>query len=311
MMRKVAIGICVILIGCTSSNDSNTTEPEVDQQKLVALGSDLFGSTFLSLDSSISCASCHIPSYAFADSNAVSKGIHAQMGFRNTPSLFNVGAKSHFFEEGGVRTLERATIGPMLTEEEMSVQAPELLRRIKSNDSIHQRVIEVFTSDFEYRDIVAAIVAFQESLVSLDAPYDRIESGKEQPSSQWLRGKEIFFSDKAQCGDCHQPPYFRDTLFHDVGMPIAGDPDFGRGRLTFDSTDFYTFSTPSLRNVELTAPYMHNGSIATLDSVIRFYEVGGAREAEIHPFTLSDEDREALLVFLRSLTGDAAKESYN
>ncbi|GGH75879.1 cytochrome-c peroxidase [Phaeocystidibacter marisrubri] len=276
----------------------------------VELGEALFHSTQLSLNREISCASCHLPSHAFSDTSSVSLGIHRQSGFRNTPSIFNVAWKEHFFMEGGVDRLERATLGPMLVEEEMSLQAPELMKRLREDIVFHEKFVAVYGESYDYANVVDALSAFQRSAISVDSKWDAVQEGIEEFLDDEALGLALFESDSLACSSCHKPPFFKDGDFHDVGMPIGEDPDFGRGRFTFDTTDYYSFSTPSLRNVELTAPYMHDGSISTLDSVIRFYEAGGVRESEISAFTLQDEHRSALISFLKSLSGREAKRAY-
>lgn len=269
----------------------------------VQLGEQLFHSKLLSLDSSISCASCHLPNHALADITPVSGGIHSQNGFRNTPSLFNVAWKPHFFYEGGSNSIERTTLGPMLSEEEMFVQAADLMNRLRSTPVLHNQFVDIFSEDYDYKEVVTALSSYQRTLISLDSDWDAYQAGNPLTDMQ-QKGLELFNSDSLNCSSCHVPPFFTDFSFHDLGIPLAQDPDFGRGRFTFDSTDFYSFSTQSLRNVELTGPYMHDGSIPTLDSVIRFYEVGGgSRENELQPFQLNDDERLALLEFLKALTG--------
>lgn len=276
----------------------------------IALGKRLFESEILSLSYEISCASCHIPSHAFSDTQAVSIGIHNQEGFRNTPTLYNLAWKPHFFMEGGVKSIERATLGPMLVEEEMSLQAPDLLKRFSEDKSWDIEFREVYGDSYEYRNVIDALAAYQRSLLSLDSKWDAVQLGEAEFTQVEKRGEALFFSDSLNCGTCHNPPFFTDFDFHDIGMPLAETIDYGRGRFTFDTIDFHAFSTPTLRNIELTAPYMHNGSVTNLDSVVSFYEHGGMRACEIEPFQISVEDKKALLAFLATLTGEEAKHNF-
>lgn len=318
----IAVGSVGMLFGCSDSEPNTYSvslpshispipwpehAPSIEE---VELGEALFYSHELSLNREVSCASCHLPTHAFADTSAVSFGIHSQAGFRNTPSIFNVAWSDHFFMEGGVNRLERATLGPMLVEEEMSLQAPELMQRLHDELDFHQKFVAVYGEEYVYANVIDALSAFQRSLISVDSKWDAEQSGMEAYTTAESLGLALFQSDSLACSSCHTPPFFKDGDFHDVGVPVAEEPDFGRGRFTFDSTDYYSFSTPSLRNVELTAPYMHDGSIPTLDSVIRFYEAGGVREGEISPFTLQEEQRAALIAFLKSLSGEQAKQAY-
>lgn len=318
---RTLLGISLVLGLSQCSNpqeylpEPHPIDVKADLDEAAQIGEFLFSSPMLSLDSTISCSSCHIPQFAFADTARVSSGVHTQTGFRNSPALFNVAYKKHFFAEGGVEGLERATLAPMLTNFEMSLQAPELMSRIASNETLHSNFVEVFGEDYDYAHVVRALVAYQFTLRSTDSKYDRIMMNVETPDSLWLAGKELFESDRLDCSRCHAGPLQRDTLYHDLGLPtdtvIEGGPDYGRGRLTHNPEDFFHFPTPSLRNVELTGPYMHDGSIPTLDSVIRFYEAGGGpRETNSLrvSFELNDREREALMAFLTSLTGEEARK---
>ncbi|NVK26887.1 MAG: hypothetical protein HWE14_02520 [Flavobacteriia bacterium] len=316
---RILIGL-VFIVGLVQCSKQQNHLPEVhpvnvgaDVNEAAAIGEVLFFSPILSLDSTISCSSCHIPQFAFADTARVSAGVHSRAGFRNSPSIFNVAYKKKFFAEGGVKGLERATLAPMLTNFEMGVQAPELMSRIKSDRSLHSNFVEVFGENYDYAHVVRALVAYQFNLRSVDSKYDRILAQNQEADSLWLKGKRLFESNRLDCSRCHAGVLQRDTLFHDLGLPtdtvVEGGPDYGRGRLTHDRKDFFHFPTPSLRNVELTAPYMHDGSIPTLDSVVRFYEAGGGPRKSNSlrvTFELNDDEREALMTFLLSLTGEEA-----
>lgn len=315
MKWNVLFWVGMFAVGCTSPNNNSLPKPsetrvEGDVVRAAELGEELFFSPILSLDSSISCASCHIPAHGFADTAMVSMGVHSQSGFRNTPSIYNVAYKDHFFAEGGVKTLERATLSPMVVEEEMSLQAPQLMARIASNPALHNSFVSIYGDDYDYKHVVQSLVAYQHTkLRSFDSDWDDYSAHPESAPEAWTRGKLLFESDRLQCSTCHVPPLFTDQKFYDLGMPLASEIDYGKGRLTFDTADFYTFPTAAIRNVTLTAPYMHDGSIPTLDSVIRFYENGGGpRETKaISSFELTDQEREDLLFFLKSLTGKGAE----
>lgn len=317
MKKYIFFGFFLTLFACQFTENKGseglvTGEESIDTSLAIELGEALFFDSMLSLDSSISCSSCHLPQFAFADTARVSKGVHNQVGFRNTPSIFNLREKPFFFMEGGVENLHRATLGPMLTEEEMSLQAPQLLERIASNVELHQNFIRAYGEGYEYRDVVDALVQYQLSLESLDAEWDRytVSGGDEE----WERGRALFNSDSLNCSTCHPAPLFRDDKFHDLGSAHGEPLDYGRGRLTFDSIDYYKFPTPSLRNVALTAPYMHDGSVETLEEVIELYQAGGGPRKPNDlstSFRLNDQDKQALLRFLESLTGDAAKSAHH
>jgi len=287
----------------------NIPDDKAVNEERILLGRKLFYDPILSLNQNVSCASCHKPELAFADSVPVSSGANEKFGNRNTPGLFNVAWYPHFLAEGGVSTLELASIAPIHNESEMDFNIGDAVTRL-ANDEVYRQLFHVAydTLPSTYT-LVRALGAFQRSLISGNSPYDRYLLGEKTAISESARrGMKLFFSDSLACSSCHSGFLFTDFGFHNLGLPANEDP--GRFLLTSKPADRGRFRTPSLRNAALSAPYMHNGSIRTLNEVIRFYEAGGGesenKSEQIRPFRLSDDERADVLAFLNSLTDSSA-----
>lgn len=278
------------------------------------LGRKLFFDPILSANYTVSCGSCHNPRFAFADSVAFSPGAHGQAGTRNTPSLYNVAWYPYFFVEGGVPTLELVSVAPIQTDVEMGFNLAEAVHRLEKDEEYVRLFQKAYDTTPSTYTLVRALGAFQRSLVSADSPYDQYLRGDSSKlSASARRGMALFFSDSLGCGSCHSGFLFTNFGFHNVGFSSQADP--GRFRLTSVPADSGRFKTPSLRNVALTAPYMHNGSLADLPAVVDFYAAGGGADAHkderLKPFRLSPSDKRALLAFLHSLTDSVALNNPN
>ncbi len=314
-MRR--LGLWFILFGfiACNSNESKLPKglvfPEPPQDNLptpskIELGRRLFYENALSVDSSISCSSCHLQKFAFSDTARVSVGVHADTGFRNSRTLANLIFQNSFFADGGVNSIERAVHPPVLTEFEMGITTSELIDRLKKNNTYKTLFNQAFQSDVDYAGVVKSLAAFQRTLLSFQSPYDEYMKGDKKAISESVkRGLALFQSDSTQCATCHIPPLFIDNEMHNVGLAETYK-DYGRGRVSLDSTDFGKFRTPTLRNIAVTAPYMHNGQFKTLDEVLDFYAKGGEhhpnKSSDIVKFNMSDQDKEDLIQFLNALT---------
>jgi cytochrome c peroxidase len=265
----------------------------------VTLGRLLFFDTSLSADRSVSCASCHRPELGFADSARLSVGIHGRLSARNSPTLLNRVYGRSLFWDGRARTLEQAVLMPIQDTMEMSMQLPELVRRVSMDQNYPALFARAFPGNAITETTIArALASYVRTLLTGDSPFDRLQSGDATAlSPSALRGRDLFFG-RANCSDCHRGPNFTDERLHDDAV---------------SASDRARFKTPTLRNVELTAPYMHDGSIRTLEDVVEFYNRGGndtasrngrgGRGGEIRPLRLSAEQRSDLVAFLRALTG--------
>lgn len=276
----------------------------------IALGRKLFYEPALSRDSSLSCGSCHQPSRAFSDGQARSTGIEGREGRRNAPSLANVAYFTAFMREGGVPTLEMQVQVPIQEHEEFDFNillVAERLQRMPAYVALSQNAYGRKPDAFV---ITRAIAAFERSLISGDSPLDRYLFGGEQAaiSEAAKRGYLLFHSSRLACNSCHSGFLFTSQGFANNGL-YAVYADSGRYRLTQKASDTGLFKIPSLRQAALTAPYMHDGSIPSLEDVIDHYASGGKphpnKSAQIKPFTLSLQEKNDLLAFLHSLTDTA------
>lgn len=273
----------------------------------VALGRKLFYDPRLSKDNTIACASCHKPEFAFSDGGkSVSTGIFGRKGSRNAPTLTNVGFRRHLFWEGRSPRLELQAVGPLTAHDEMGLEPEELAQKLEGIPEYARAFREVFGEPPSLRAVTYAIAAFERTLIAYDTPFDRYQAGDDQAlSPAALRGMELFFSEKGDCFHCHVGPDFTDDEPRNTALYTVYK-DIGLARATGKDEDVGKFKTPTLRNVALTAPYMHDGSILTLHEAVQHYNRGGEpnlnADALIRPLGLTDQEVDDLVAFLEALT---------
>ncbi len=272
----------------------------------IALGKKLFFDTLLSADGSISCASCHKPGLAYADSVPVSSGVHGRLDNRNSPSLINVAWQKHLFREGGIPSLELQALAPFVNENEMNFTLTQAAASLSADNTYRRMANAAYGTTLGAYEIARALAAFQRSLISTGSAYDAYMLGDTTAiSAAAIKGMKLFFSESASCSSCHTGFLFTDQNFYNIGL-YETYADEGRGRFTRKEADLGKMKTPSLRNVAITAPYMHDGSIATLDQVLIFFNQGGHlnenKDARIRPLGMSAADLDELREFLASLT---------
>lgn len=271
----------------------------------VELGARLFYNPILSKDSSVSCASCHFPELAYSDGQVKSFGIDDSISMRNSPVLTNLAYASSYMMDGGIPTLELQVVAPLLHEGEMGFDLFELADRLKSNVGYQELSINAFERELDGAAIAYALAAFERSILSYQSKYDLFISGDVILSTEENRGYELFMSDSLNCKACHSGANFSDYDFYSIGLYEEYE-DNGRWRVTEKEEDKGKFKTPTLRNIELSSPYMHDGSIATLEEVIDFKMSGGKENSnksdKFNGFILSIEDKMALISFLESLS---------
>ncbi|MCB0571313.1 MAG: c-type cytochrome [Phaeodactylibacter sp.] len=284
--------------------------PEDNQLTLarVALGKRLFYDPVLSADSTVSCASCHRQSLAFADAAAISPGVKGRLGFRNAPTLANVAYITLANKDGGVPRLDLQPLVPIEDENEMALFILDAARRLNALPGYQAAFQKAYGQDATAFTITRALSAFMRTFISGNSPYDRYDRGEGGLSESAQRGMALFFGNRAQCGGCHSGFNFTDNDFHNNGLyETYADP--GRMRATFLPEDEGKFRVPTLRNIALTAPYMHDGSLATLEDVISHYDNGGSqhpnKDPRIRPLGLSDAEKADILAFLQALTDTA------
>lgn len=321
-----AVYITVLLHGC--SDVEGIAEPEFNlnlpsgfpqmyipadnplSASKISLGRHLFFDKRLSRDSTVSCGTCHIPSLAFSDSGMqFSRGVRDQRTLRNSPSLTNTGYNLSFFWEGGVPSLELQALAPILAPHEMDMNTDTLILRIKDDPVYKELFYRAFgTETITIAMITKALASFQRTMVSSNSPFDRYRNGNTSAiSADAVKGMELFFGEKGDCFHCHNGFNFTDNTFHNTSLE-PGFSDEGRYLITGFTTDRGKFKTPTLRNVELTPPYMHNGSVRTLREVVVHYNSGGKGNPNadilMRPLGLSDSEVDQLVEFLRALTDD-------
>ena len=275
----------------------------------VALGRRLFYDPALSRDSTRSCGSCHFPNLAFADSTAVSFGIEQRPGTRNAPSLANVAYQKRLLREGGVPTLEMQILVPIQEHNEFDFNILQVAERLKKMPEYFALSEKAYDREPDAFVITRSIAAFERTLLSGDSPYDRYTFQEKYfaLSASAKRGLHLFQSDRLNCSKCHEGFLFTNQDYSNNGL-YEVYPDSGRIRLTGLESDRGVFKIPSLRNVALTAPYMHDGSLPTLEVIIDHYQTGGKAHPNksplLKPFALTAGERADLLAFLRSLTDE-------
>ena len=303
----------------------------------ISLGRDLFFEKALSLDYSISCASCHRPEFAFADTSAFSRGINGQKSKRNSPSLLNAALFRRFFWDGRDSSLETQSLHPIQDPAEMGLSLDQAVARLKSIPSYAGKFQRAFGDpEITSGRMAKAIAQYERSLVSGNSRYDRFLQGKYQPDSIELQGMQLFFTHPdpfaapagirgGNCGDCHLPQTLLGDPngfdgFHNTGLAKPGGNEKGLQQFTGRDIDFGRFKTPSLRNIALTAPYMHDGRFKTLDQVLNHYNsdtlffkpgldvlmIKGTNEKFGTSLGLTDKEKAAILRFLHMLTDSSA-----
>ena len=307
----------------------------------IALGRALYFDKRLSIDGTVSCATCHDPALAFTDSRPIAVGGRDQRGTRNAPTILNTVFSEILFWDGRSRSLEDQAKHPLLSSFEMGMTSDrELVMRLSAIPEYQRRFKLVFKSEGLTIDTIAkAIAAYERTLLSGNSPFDRFITGQKAAiSDAQKRGWELF-KGKARCIECHkyspESPFFTDSEFHNTGAGAgntaldelvkmlsqsstgssktelahsAGFSELGRFAVSLKPADAGAFKTPTLRDLELTSPYMHDGSLRTLIDVVHFYNRGGNAnrylDKRMQPLQLTDVEVNELVQFLRALTSD-------
>lgn len=279
-----------------------------DDPAKIALGYDLFRDTRLSGGGATSCASCHDPARAFTDGRRTGQGPAGAGLSRNVPSLYNLAWATSFFWDGRAQTLADQARGPILAENEMAGHFPAIAGRLEHDPAMKARFATVFPASKHIAEpeIVDALAAYERSLVSPMTRFDRWVAGDDGALGEnEQRGFEIFVG-KGGCISCHGGWRATDDGFHDVGVPGA---DLGRGAFDGPMKGLPQFKTPSLREAAHTAPYMHDGSLATLLDVVAHYAGGHVKRPSLAPtlvpdLTLDDAERADLVAFLKTMSSE-------
>jgi cytochrome c peroxidase len=276
------------------------------------LGKRLFYDPLLSRTKDVSCATCHQQAYAFADPNPVSIGVEGRTGTRNAPSIVNAAWGKTFFWDGRAGSLEEQAGQPIENPVEMDLSLADAVARVAADASYVSAFQKAYDEAPSEASLQKALASFVRSLVSGASAYDRHLRGDDSDfGPERKRGEELFQNEKAECFHCHPSGALSNEGFFSNGTYLAGG-DTGREQVTGRVGDIGKFKVPGLRNIALSAPYMHDGSIATLEEVIEHYAAGGRGDAAtdplIKPLSLSSEEKADLLEFLRSFTDTAWPE---
>ncbi|MGH8246476.1 MAG: cytochrome-c peroxidase [Gammaproteobacteria bacterium] len=259
----------------------------------IALGRKLFHDTRLSRDGTLSCASCHNPDHGFTDAKPLAVGVFGRKGGRRVPAIVNRGYGRSFFWDGRVPTLEQQVLEPITNPQEMDLTLEEAAARV----------------GLEQAALSRALASYVRTIRAGDSPYDRYVAGDRAALGEKERDGLKVFRGKGNCVVCHVGANLTDEKFHNTGVAWDGQgfPDPGRHNVTGKESDRGAFKTPTLREVARRPPFMHNGSLATLEEVVDFYDKGGKQnphlDPDIRPLGLSAAEKAALIAFLRALSG--------
>ncbi|MBP7515749.1 MAG: c-type cytochrome [Flavobacteriales bacterium] len=275
----------------------------------VSLGKALFFDERLSLGRGLSCASCHHPDRAFSDTTALSAGAGGAVGLRNAPTLANLAYHPAYFRDGGIPTLEQQVLAPVHTENEMASNIVEAATLLHGDEHLASLSRRGYDRELDAFVITRAIACYERTLVSGWSRFDRFRMGEDAAlNEEEHRGHALFNSAEVGCAGCHSGFDLSDHSYRNIGTSTDHTADPGRERITLDPADRGKFKVPTLRNVALTGPYMHDGSMATLEEVVEHFAGGGVADPNkdplMHPLDLSTQDRSDLMAFLRALTDD-------
>jgi cytochrome c peroxidase len=325
----VVLALTQLLVGCGDGDAQTPTKTHTDVSAIatpagfptlsapadnlptrerVELGRRLFYDARLSRTGDVACSSCHLQANAFADPNRLSAGVDGQLGTRNAPALVNLAWGRAFFWHGGAASLEVQAVGPIKNPVEMDMSLLEVAERLNADAELAKEFERAYAEPATESSLTRALASFVRSLVSADSPYDHYLAGDTSALSEAaVRGEKLFNGEGGECFHCHIGFDLSNHLFRNNGI-AADDPDEGRREVTLKDSDLGRFKVPTLRNVAVSAPYMHDGSLATLDDVIDAYVAGGRghpnTDPTIHPLDLSADDRADLRAFLEALTDE-------
>jgi len=270
------------------------------------LGRTLFFDPRLSESNWISCATCHNPALSWSDGLAKGVGHGMKELGRRTPTILNLAWSEPLFWDGRAQSLEDQALGPVASPAEMNLPLDKMMARIKAIPGYHELFAKAYPSEpISEQTVAKAIATFERTIISGQAPFDAWIEGKENAISEEAKRGFLLFNTKANCAKCHSEWRFTDDGFHDIGLP--GD-DVGRGKLFREiEVNQFAFKAPTLRNCDMRAPYMHDGSKPSLEAVIEFYNEGGkvkrpSLSPEMKPLGLTAQEKRELLAFLKTLT---------
>jgi len=277
----------------------------------VNLGEKLFNDPILSSNNSIACISCHQQNRSFSDPNQFSSGVDNIQGTRNASALINLGWNNHFNWDGSALTLEAQAFEPITNPIEMNETWTNIENKLNGNTEYVQLFKQAFNIDYiDSNHVVMALAQFERTLISSNSKFDKYIRGEVQLSSSELNGYAIFNSEKGDCFHCHGTQMFMDNSFHNNGLDTEPFLDIGLAAESKDPADNGKFKTPTLRNIEFSAPYMHDGRFSSLEEVIEHYNSGGKYSSTVDPLMkklgiglqLTNQEKQDLIAFLKTLS---------
>lgn len=278
----------------------------------VLLGRRLFFDPLLSENRTVACATCHDPARGFTTRDPVAVGVHGRRGTRNSPSLLNRAYATTLFWDGRETTLEAQALRPLEDPLEMGTTVAEVVKRLGDNADYRAQFAAAFPDGVSAANLGKALASFQRTLLLGASKVDRFRVGETAAlNAGELHGLWLFES-RGKCWKCHAGRNFTDESFHNTGVGWGKEPlDLGRYAVTKRDVDRGKFKTPTLRGVAQTAPYMHDGSLATLEEVVEFYNRGGGKNPHVDPFMeplgLTQAEVQDLVAFLKALSGAAGE----
>ncbi len=273
----------------------------------VELGRRLFYDNRLSANQTVNCSSCHVLSTAFTDSKTTSTGLAGLPGKRNSPTLANVAWMPRFMMEGGVPTLETQALAPLHDTMEMGMNMMFAVRELNQDAKLRAMSLAAYGRDsIDPFVVTRSLAAFQRTIISGDSRWDRYRQGQvKEMNQEELIGMKLFFSEQTNCGNCHKGIFYTDFDYYNIGLDEVY-ADNGKERASHKAEDIGKFKTPTLRNIALTSPYMHDGRLNSLEDVVAFYNEGGKphvnKDTRIRPLGLTTEEQSQLVAFMKTLT---------
>ncbi|MDG2449383.1 MAG: cytochrome c peroxidase [Saprospiraceae bacterium] len=284
----------------------------------VSLGEKLFKDPILSANNTQACISCHHQASSFSDPNQFSSGIDNIQGTRNASVLINLGWNNHLNWDGSAFTLETQAFEPIVNPIEMHNTWENLENKLNGDSQYVLLFKKAFNIDYiDSNHVVMALAQFERTLISVNSKFDRYLIGEEQLTPSESSGYAIFNSEKGDCFHCHGTKMFMDNKFHNNGLDSEPFLDIGLGKVTGEPSDNGKFKTPTLRNIEFSAPYMHDGRFSNLEEVIEHYNSGGNYSSTVDPLMkklgiglqLTNQEKEDLIAFLKTLSDHKFIES--
>lgn len=324
-MRAAAVSLAIALFqGCVTPQDTASTArvsalPPVTHPAdnpgspaKTALGKQLFVDKRLSGSGQMACQGCHYRNLGWTDALALSKRDDGKMNTRHTPSLYNVGYQSAWYWDGRSATLEAQVLAAWRNQ--IGADPEKVAAALNAIPGYASQFNAVFGTGATPDAIVKALASYLRTKVSTDSPWDRYEAGQRSAVSKDAVEGYALFMGKGRCAACHTPPYYGNSTFYNVGLEYGkATPDIGRSNVTKKPEDTSAFKTPSLRSVALSAPYFHDGSVATLEEAVRYMAGGGKADPNksplLTPTGLTEAEIGKVAAFLRSLTSEEKWEA--